>query len=372
MLQAIGRFLMEAAMLISITPVGSAQRLWMRAAPLSMALLAMLSLSLLLLPGRPAEAADLETKQRALAQASAAVVGVRTTAVADARSADTLGRERQGSGVLIAPNGLVLTIGYLILEADHVDLLFDDQRTVPARVVAYDLASGFGLLQALAPVRVAPVPLGNSAELPGDEPLMIASGATDDGSNGGLSLAHLVSRRAFSGYWEYHIDGALFTAPARRDHSGAALFNSDGELLGIGSLVVADAQAPGEPRTPGNMFVPIDLLKPILTELIERGASRSSSRAWLGLNCVESERGVRVLRVSRDSPAEVAGLVPGDRILRIDGAAVSGLESFYKALWQGDGAEREVQLDIERRGETQTLRVMALDRMKTLSKPQGI
>ncbi len=357
--------------MLSITPVGSVWLRWMNAAPRPMALVLLLML-LLMLTASLSHAADLAAKQRALAQASAAVVGVHTTAVEDARSVDTLGRERQGSGVLIAPNGLVLTIGYLILEADHVDLVFDDQRTVPARVVAYDLASGFGLLQALAPVRVAPVPLGSSASLSAEEPLMIASGATDDDSSGARSLARLVSRRAFSGYWEYHIEDALFTAPARRDHSGAGLFNSDGELLGIGSLVVADAQAPGEPRTAGNMFVPIDLLKPILAELIEQGASRNSTRAWLGLNCVESDRGVRVARVSRDSPAEEAGLAPGDRILRIDGAAVSGLESFYKALWRGDAAEREVQLDIERRGEPQTLRVMALDRMKTLSKPQGI
>jgi serine protease Do len=364
MLPTIDSFLVEAAML-SITPFGGSWRGWVTLPPL-------LTLLLLTMMAGPGHAADLEDKQRALAQASAAVVGVHTTAVADARSADTLGRERQGSGVLIAPNGLVLTIGYLILEADHVDLVFDDQRTVPARVVAYDLATGFGLLQALTPVRVAPVPLGSSASLAGDEPLMIASGATDDSASGDRSLARLVSRRAFSGYWEYHIEGALFTAPARRDHSGAALFNADGELLGIGSLVVADAQAPGEPRTTGNMFVPIDLLKPILAELIEQGASRSSSRSWLGLNCVETDSGIRIVRVSRDSPAEEAGLAPGDRILRIDGAAVSGLEAFYKALWRGGAAEREVQLDIERRGERQTLRVMALDRMKTLSKPQGI
>jgi len=326
---------------------------------------------LLALAAGSAHAAELEAKQRALAQASAAVVGVHATAVEDARSVDTLGRERQGSGVLIGADGLVLTIGYLILEADHVDLLFDDQRTVPARVVAYDLASGFGLLQALAPVRLAPVPLGDSTRLSADEPLMIASGASEE-SSGDLSMARMVSRRAFSGYWEYHIDGALFTAPARRDHSGAGLFNSDGELLGIGSLVVADAQEPGQPRTVGNMFVPIDLLKPILAELIEQGASRSSTRAWLGVNCVESEVGVRVVRVSRDSPAEEAGLQPGDRILRIDGAEVTGLESLYKTLWQGDRAEREVRLDIQRGGQPQTLSVMALDRMKTLSKPQGI
>ena len=332
----------------------------------------LIGMALAVAVGHSAQAADraaeLEAKTRALSQAGSAVVGVHATAVDNARSIETLGRERQGSGVVIGDDGLVLTIGYLILEADHVDLVVDGQRTVPARVIAYDLATGFGLLKALAPMRVAPARLGSSSGLSGDQPLMIASG----GSDGDLSIARVVDQRGFSGYWEYHIDGALFTAPARSDHSGASLFNADGELLGIGSLVVNDALGPGQPRMAGNMFVPIDLLKPILAELLEQGASRSSQRAWIGLNCVEQEGVVRVVRVTRDGPADEAGLRPGDRILRIDGTPVSGLESFYKALWQGAGVEREVRLDIRRGVEFQTLRVMTTDRQKTLRKPQGI
>ncbi len=313
------------------------------------------------------ETADFKPQAEALARAHAAVVGVRSTAVDEAGSIDTLGRERRGSGVLIDADGLVLTIGYLILEADHVDIVIEGERTVPARVVAYDLATGFGLLQALAPVRVAPVSLGRSAGLGRGEPLMIASG----GADGELSLARIVSQRAFSGYWEYHIDGALFTVPARTDHSGAGLFNLDGELLGIGSLVVTEALGSGQGRMPGNMFVPIDLLKPILGELRSRGASRSSTRAWLGVNCVETDGGVEVVRVTRDGPAERAGLQPGDRILRIDGAEVGGLETLYKTLWR-DGPEREVTLVIRRGTQTLTLTLKSLDRMKTLRKPQGI
>src|SRR5207245_3587282 len=128
-------------------------------------------------------------------------------------SIDYLGRERRGSGVVIGSDGLVVTIGYLILEADHIDLMVDPGRVIPARVIAYDIASGFGLVQALTPLRVQPVKLGNSAAIKDDDPLMIASG----GENGDLSLARLVSRRPFSGYWEYHIDGALFTSPPRTD-----------------------------------------------------------------------------------------------------------------------------------------------------------
>ena len=310
----------------------------------------------------------LEQQSKALARASDAVVGVQVTAVEDARSAATLGRERQGSGVVISADGLVLTIGYLILEAEQVQLFTDSGRSVPARVLAYDLASGFGLVQALVPLQLAPVPLGSAAALRSDEPLMIASG----GNEGQVSAARLVSRRSFSGYWEYHIEGALFTSPPRRDHSGAGLFNPQGELVGIGSLVVSDANEKGAPRIPGNMFVPIDLLKPILAELRTRGSAQSSTRAWVGLNCVEQAGAIQVVRVSEDSPADVAGLQAGDRILRIDGTEVKQLEQLWKVLWSGAGAQREVVFDVQRDGQVQTFKVFSVDRSMTLRRPQGV
>ena len=335
--------------------------------------LAALALSMLCLAAQSAEtpaAAEpsLEATRAALARAQASVVGLQVTAVESARSAQTLGLERRGSGVVIGDDGLVLTIGYLILEADRVDLVLDGHRQVPAKVVAYDLASGFGLVQALTPLKLAPVRLGDSAAVTGNEPLLIASG----GAQGDVSLARMVSRRPYSGYWEYHIEGALFTAPVRTDHSGAALFNAQGELLGIGSLVLSEVRGDGVGRLPGNMFVPVDLLKPILGELRTLGASKSSARAWLGVNCVEHEGAVRVLRVSPDSPGESAGLLPGDRILGIDGTEVADLASFYKALWRNEVAERDVRLQIRRGSVDRTIEVHTLDRMKTLSKPQGI
>lgn len=318
-------------------------------------------------PPVPDRSAELEAKIRALARAKAAVVGLRTTAIEDAVSARSLGRERQGSGVVIDEAGeLVLTIGYLVLEAEQVEINLGGGRIYPARALAYDQASGFGLVQALTALPVPGAPLGRSGELATDEPLMIASG------DGELSLARLVSKRAFSGYWEYHLDSALFTVPPRTDHSGAALFNADGELLGIGSLVVNDAQGPGAAPMPGNMFVPIDLLKPILGELRTLGASRVSQRAWLGVNCSERNGEVRVLRVTEDGPADAAGLEPGDQILTIDGTEVSGLEGFYKRLWTDPAPNREVKLEIRRRGEQQTVRVQATDRQNALRRAQGI
>jgi S1-C subfamily serine protease len=318
-------------------------------------------------PSAEARAADLERRRAKLEQAHAATVGIVATAVEDARSNETLGRTRTGSGVLIE-DGLVLTIGYLILEAERVDLVMKDGRKVPARVVAYDLASGFGLLQALTPTGAAPAPIGASGATSTDEPLVIMSG----GEESGLSLARLVSRRDFAGYWEYHIEGALFTAPARGDHSGAGLFNADGELVGIGSLVVGDAGGTERPGIRGNMFVPLDLLKPIFSELRTQGASRSSHRPWLGINSVEYGGQVRVLRVNRESPASEAGLQPGDAIVGVDGTPVRDLAGFYKALWKNPVSEREVALEVRRGAETVRIGVKSVDRMKTLSRPQGV
>jgi S1-C subfamily serine protease len=312
--------------------------------------------------------ARLEAHKEALARANAAVVGVEVVAVDDARSIATLGKARQGSGVLIGDDGLVLTIGYLILEADQVDLVAVDGRRIPARVVAYDQASGFGLVQGLAPLGIAPAPLGVSAAIATDEPLLFASG----GDERDLSVARMVSRRPFSGYWEYHIEGAIFTEPVRTDHSGAGLFNADGELVGVGSLVVGNAAGGEGPGLRGNMFVPVDLLKPILAEMRTRGSSRSSSRAWLGLNCVEADGQVQIVRLAPEGPAEAAGLLPKDVIVAVDGVAVADLASMYQALWRGDRPDRDVLLEIRRNDETIRLSVHAIDRMETLSRPKGV
>jgi serine protease Do len=321
----------------------------------------------------PAAELGIEAQARALKRASEAVVGLRVQAVDDARSASTLGLQRQGSGVVIGADGLVLTIGYLVLEAEFVELMTDDGRRLPARVVAYDGASGFGLVQALAPLAIEPVPLGRVDALAAAEPLVIVSG----GDDGNVGMARLLARRGFSGWWEYHVDGALFTAPPRQDHSGAALFNTRGELLGIGSLLLADVSASGSvaattAKRPGNMFVPVELLQTILPELRANGQSRASQRAWLGVNCAENDGEVRIVRVTEDSPADVAGLARGDRIVRIDGRAVSTLEGLWKALWSAGAPERAVTLEIERDARAQTLVVQTVDRAKTLRRPRGV
>ncbi|MES2361677.1 MAG: S1C family serine protease [Pseudomonadota bacterium] len=315
----------------------------------------------------------------AMNRANAAVVGIRVTAIEGARSAESLGLKRTGSGVVIAADGLVLTIGYLVLEAEQIEIVTQDNRVLPATAVAYDIATGFGLVKPLLPLRgVVPVKLGSVRDLKPGEPLMAATGASGGGINaddGGVSMTRLVSTRSFSGTWEYHLDTALFTSPpvssGRGNHSGAPLFNQKGELVGIGSLLVTDASGENR-RMPGNMFVPVDLLKPILREMRQSGSSSQSHRPWLGLNSSDRDGRVQILRIAADSPAEDAGLQPGVVVLAVDGSEVSTLEAFYKKLWAHAAPDEPVRLTVLQDSEVKTIVLTPQDRMLMLKKPSGI
>ena len=308
----------------------------------------------------------------ALTRAYSAVVGVEVTVTEGARSAETLGQERSGSGVVISADGLILTIGYLMMEAETIAIVTQDNRKLPAKAVAYDLATGFGLIRPILPFRgIAPVPLGNLGDAQAGEVLMVATG----GSEGDVGMTQLVSKRPFSGYWEYHIESALFTSPPVTsnggNHSGAPVFNQRGELLGIGSLFVSDALGQNR-RMPGNMFVPVDLLKPILTELQERGSSSQSRRPWLGLTSTEQGGRIQVVRVNRDGPAKDAGLQPGDVVLAVDGVRVASLEAFYKKIWDRAAPDTEIALTVLQGADIKTITIKAVDRMSTMRKPAGI
>ena len=327
----------------------------------------------------PGKALGTQAIMDAMARANAAVVGVKVKSVEGARSARTLGARRSGSGVVIGNDGLILTIGYLMLEADLIEVISQDGKTWPAVAVGYDLATGFGLIRPLLPLRgVAPVALGSQRDLKTGESLMAATGA-NDGEEGGVSLTQLVSQRAFTGNWEYHLDNALFTSPpvssGRGNHSGAPLFNRRGELMGIGSLFVSDAQGPNaeaDKRTPGNMFVPIDLLKPILQEMQQLGASKQSTRAWLGVTSSDQGGRVQVMRVAEGSPAEDAGIKPGTVVQAIDGVAVTTLEAFYKTLWATGSPDKSVKLTVREGDEVKTISITPQNRMLSLKKPAGI
>ena len=318
-----------------------------------------------------------QTTMAAMNKANAAVVGIRVKAVEDASSALTLGMERTGSGVVIEPDGLILTIGYLLVEAEQIEIVTQDNKILPATAVAYDVATGFGLVKPLLPLHgVTPVKLGSIQDLKPGEPLIAATGATTDGQDGDVSTTRLISTRAFTGNWEYHIDTALFTSPpvsaGSGNHSGAPLFNLKGEVVGIGSLLVMDASGENR-RLPGNMFVPVDLLKPVLSEMKQSGRSRQSYRPWLGLTSTDQSGEVQIVRISANSPAENAGLQVGEVVLAVDGKDVTTLESFYKMLWVHTNPDEPVSLTL--RSEDDEVKVVVLtpeDRMSTLKKPAGI
>jgi S1-C subfamily serine protease len=289
-----------------------------------------------------------------------AIVHVHARIVPDARSAETLGTSRSGTGVVIDTDGLVLTIGYLVMEAAAIDITGADGRTLPATLVAYDPITGFGLVRPLLKLAAKPLPFGDSSALAVTDSALIAT-------PNGYSLAQVVSRRNFAGYWEYLLENAIFTAPARPDFGGAALISKDGKLLGIGSLYVADAAQPGT-RSPGNMFVPVDALKPVLKDLVAKGRSGGAARPWLGFNLALVDSRIFVTRVSKLGPAEQAGVQPGDVIEAVGDQAVTSLEHVYRAIWERGNAGINVPLRVARDEKSFRVDVRSIDRSEYLRK----
>jgi S1-C subfamily serine protease len=288
-----------------------------------------------------------------------AIVTVRTRAVPDARSAATLGATREGTGVLIGRDGLIVTIGYLIVEADQVSIVDWRGRTLPAQVVGYDHASGFGLLKAIVPIDAEPIALGSSTTLAERDPVLIATQA----GIGDVAFAWIVSKRAFTGNWEYMLDEALWTSPPTLDWSGAGLIDRDGKLVGVGSLIVRDASG-DDTRLPGNLFVPIDALKAILPDLVAEGHRKGPPRPWLGVAADEVQGRLIVSRVSAGGPAEEAGVQVGDIILAVAGESVSTQGDFYRKVWNGRAAGADVPLKLLQGAAVRDLSVRSIDRVQ--------
>jgi len=288
-----------------------------------------------------------------------AIVKLHARAVPNARSAATLGQERDGTGIVIGADGLILTIGYLIVEADEVNIVDRKGRTLPARVVGYDHATGLGLVRTVVPLEAAPMPLGESAKLAERDPVMIVNheGESD------VTLAYVVSMRPFTGNWEYLLDRAIFTSPPTTNWSGAALVSKDLKLLGVGSLIVREATA-GEARLPGNMFVPIDALKPILADLVKTGRRTGDARPWLGVAADEVQGRLVVARVSPDGPGDRAGIKAGDIILGVAGDGVRTQAEFYRTVWSRGGAGTDIPLRVLQGIDVKDLTVHSIDRVE--------
>jgi S1-C subfamily serine protease len=313
-----------------------------------------LASALLLLAGPRALAAGSDSD---LARRLEAVVRVQAEIPAEARTASLLGTKRDGSGVVIDDAGLIVTIGYLITEAMAAEVTTVVGKASRAEIIGFDTESGLGLLRAVDPLEVKPMPIGTAKGLAEKTPVIVVG----HGGAEAAQAAVVVSRRTFAGYWEYLLEDAIFTAPPHPAWSGAALISPDGKLAGIGSLIVGDADG----GFPGNMFVPIDRLRPVMGDLIALGRP-SSARPWLGANLQEMDGELMVRRVAPESPAAGAGIRHGDRVVAIDGSAVHGLADFYRALWGRGEAGITVELTVNRQGEQHEIGVKTIDRYRYL------
>lgn len=292
-----------------------------------------------------------------LDRALAGVVGLKTLTSPDAFTARTLGAERHGHGVVIRQSGLVLTVGYLIIEADTIWLRTIDGRVVPGHALAYDQETGFGLVQAAASLDVPVLPIGSAARIaPGDQ-LIVAGGGGPEFA----IAAQLVARQEFSGYWEYWIDDALFTAPAHPFWGGSAVIDEAGALVGIASLQVE--QGRDDNASSLNMSIPIDLLPPILDDLVRHGRQNKPPRPWLGLYATEIGERIVIAGVVDDGPAEEAGVETGDILLAINDERPKSLAELWRRIWALGPAGVDVTLLVERQSRILSIPVRSIDRM---------
>src|SRR5208337_2013651 len=274
-----------------------------------------------------------------LDRALESIVTIQSSIPEDAYTAQTLGEHRTGSGVVIRDSGLVLTIGYLITEAETVWIARADGRVIPGHALAVDQESGFGLVQALDRLDCPALQFGRSGEAKIGDPVVLAAG-------GGTRTVHasIVGKQEFAGYWEYFLDEAIFTAPPHPFWGGAGAIDASGRLLGVGSLHVEQLTLHGGPRDI-NMIVPIDLLPPILDDLLAYGRVNKPARPWLGIYSAESGDEIIVASVAENGPAEAAGIRRGDVLAGVAGSEIESLGDFYRKIWSRGPAGAEIPIE---------------------------
>ncbi len=300
-----------------------------------------------------------------LAAALESVLSLRSEIPEDAFTANTLGTEREGHGILIGDDGLVLTIGYLIAEAEMITLADNKGKVAYGNLVGYDNDTGFGLVRTVEPLDVRPIQIGDSESLEVGEQVVV-------GGHGGARqsmVAQVVSRREFAGYWEYLLDEAIFTAPPHPNWGGTALIGKDGRLAGIGSLYVQDA-LPGQDSVRGNMFVPIDLLKPIMSDLLTMGRVNRPARPWLGMFTTEMEGHLVVAGLADGGPAQKVGIQVGDLVVRIAGRPVSSLAEMLRSVWALGEAGVDVQLSVQRDEQVLESVIRSASRFEFMKQPK--
>ena len=292
------------------------------------------------------------------------VVKIDSIVPADARTANSLGTIRGGNGIVIDDKH-ILTIGYIVVEAETITITLPNGGVVPAELAGYDHTTGFGILKTILPSKLTPLQIGNSDKLNKEDLLYVLPYLTE----GAPSAVKMVSRRSFTGWWEYFLDKPIYTHPMNTSFAGSALINEFGELLGIGSLYVSDAAAEGVPM-PGNLFVPINDLKPILNDLIVNGKRTADVKPYMGLTSNDDTGKVMVTRVNDDGPAAKAGFKENDIILKVNKINIQDTEKFYKTVWSQGGPGTLLDFEIERNNQIISLKLTTMDRNDFFVKPK--
>ena len=282
----------------------------------------------------------------------------------EARTAQSLGTVRGGNGVVI-DNKHILTIGYIVVEAETITITLPDGKKFPGELIGYDHTTGFGILRTIIQSNLTPLKIGDSDQLTKEDFLYVLPYLTE----GRPSAVKMVSRRSFAGWWEYFLDKPIYTYPANSSFAGSALINEYGEVLGIGSLYVGDAAATGI-SSPGNMFVPINDLKPILDDLIENGRRTKDIKPYMGLTSSDNTGQVKITRVNDNGPAAKAGFSVNDTILAVNDEKINNIEDFYKVVWSFGGPGTKLQFDIERNQEKLNIELTTMDRNDFFVKPK--
>ena len=300
-----------------------------------------------------------------LTRFNASIVRIDAKVPSDATSAQSLGADRVGTGIILDER-TVLTIGYLTLEADAVMVTTSNGKRIPANVAGYDHATGFGLVRTVLPLDGKPMPLGDSDRVRERQRVLTLGQGEPEATE-----IFVLSRKPFTGSWEYLLESPIFTFPPVNNWSGAALIGEDGGLIAVGSLIVNDA-ASGQQGVPGNLWVPVNLLKPIMADLLANGRRTADVAPWLGVTTENVRGNLMVVRVARNGPAEAAGLAPGDIVVGVGGEKVADQAEFYRKVWRSGPAGAVVTLKVIKNGDVRDLPVKSIDRADFLRKATGI
>ncbi len=302
-------------------------------------------------------AENLTNQKQRLKKIFESIVNIDAKIPENARTSNILGKFREGSGVVIDSKN-ILTIGYLVLEAREITIGLFNGKKIPGKLTGYDPITGLGIVSPIIPIELKPLKIGDSDKIDIDEKLYILPSQ----KQGPGSEVKLVSRRPFFGWWEYYLENPIYTFPTNQSWAGSALTNTKGEILGIGSLFIRDATSPGI-FSPGNMFVPVNLLKPILQDLKKYGHRKSDLKPYIGLSPIENEGKIIVSRVSIDGPSDVAGIKKNDVIISINGNLIKSLQNFYLYLWNIGKSEALIDIIVLRDKKKINFKVRSIDRM---------